>query len=496
MTAPVPDRRTGGAAVAGGLLLAASVAAELVHPVQDPDGSVVSTRPVRRLPRRCGPWVPPRSSSRSSGSGAPPGCPRVGRAGAVVSLAGAGLLLAFGVVVVASALATGAPLEASFLAFAVGLLLLAVGAVLLGLGLRRSGAVGGWWTALLVAGGRRAGRAARRAVARPRACSSSSRAWVPLGVGRCGAAAGRRTASRRPSADRPGEHPGRPGTRPWPAGRRGTVVVRGSTEDGRRGRGTARAADGAATEPSDGSTVVVLDDRLVEALRSALDRPVTASRPDRPGSPSARAAVDRLTAPGGGGPPPHGRGVVQRGDRAAPVRLSATVKCHVAQVLRKLGVRDRVQAVVAAFRGGLCCQLTNLPAARDRAPCPPGARAQHRRRRQRHLPERTSPCRRQPSPDAATAGLVGGALWTLLPVAWALRRPRGRPVRHASPGSPSPPPTGSSRSLAPLLIVVGLVALRRALGAAPAGSGAAGVGRRGGRDWRPWPSASASRSPR
>ena len=33
---------------------------------------------------------------------------------------------------------------------------------------------------------------------------------------------------------------------------------------------------------------------------------------------------------------------------------TATVKCHVAQVLRKLGVRDRVQAVVAAFHGGLC----------------------------------------------------------------------------------------------------------------------------------------------
>ena len=31
----------------------------------------------------------------------------------------------------------------------------------------------------------------------------------------------------------------------------------------------------------------------------------------------------------------------------------ATVKCHVARVLTKLGVRDRVQAVVAAFRAGI-----------------------------------------------------------------------------------------------------------------------------------------------
>jgi DNA-binding NarL/FixJ family response regulator len=31
----------------------------------------------------------------------------------------------------------------------------------------------------------------------------------------------------------------------------------------------------------------------------------------------------------------------------------ATVTCHVARVLTKLGVRDRVQAVVAAFRAGI-----------------------------------------------------------------------------------------------------------------------------------------------
>ena len=114
------------------------------------------------------------------------------------------------------------------------------------------------------------------------------------------------------------------------------------------------------TDPApraDGYTVLVLDDRLVEALRCALDRAAdVAVRPPRlTAVPSApRPSVDPLT------------------DREAEVlrllaeglsnaeiaqRLfvsSATVKCHVAQVLRKLGVRDRVQAVVAAFRAGLC----------------------------------------------------------------------------------------------------------------------------------------------
>ena len=42
----------------------------------------------------------------------------------------------------------------------------------------------------------------------------------------------------------------------------------------------------------------------------------------------------------------------------------ATVKCHVARVLLALGVRDRLQAVVVAFRAGL------VPVAAPRPVCP------------------------------------------------------------------------------------------------------------------------------
>jgi hypothetical protein len=148
-------RRTGVALVAAGVLLSASVAAELAWSVQRPDGTVTS-------PAGFGLYLAAWTAGALAlvvallGLGgvrsvAGP-LPRSGRIGRAISLAGAVLLVAFGAAGLVTALVDGRPAEWSFLLFAGGLLLFLVAAVPLALGLRRAGGLGGWWVTVLVAG--------------------------------------------------------------------------------------------------------------------------------------------------------------------------------------------------------------------------------------------------------------------------------------------------------------------------------------------------------
>lgn len=74
---------------------------------------------------------------------------RPARIGSLMTLAGAGLLVVFGLVALVTALLGGSPLEASFTAFLLGMLLLAVGPVTWGLSLRSLPAPGVWQLLLL-----------------------------------------------------------------------------------------------------------------------------------------------------------------------------------------------------------------------------------------------------------------------------------------------------------------------------------------------------------
>ena len=146
MTGATTDRRTGRAAVAAGLLMFASVAAELVRPVQRPDGTVTD---LPGFVTYVALWTLG-AAALVVAIGGLPTATRAGRVGRALGLAGAGMLTAFGAVGLATAMVTGSPAEWSFLLFAVGLLLVVVGAVPFALGLRRR--LGSWWTAVLVAG--------------------------------------------------------------------------------------------------------------------------------------------------------------------------------------------------------------------------------------------------------------------------------------------------------------------------------------------------------
>jgi len=145
------DRRTGRAAVAAGVLMFLSVATELIWTVQRPDGSVFN------MPMFLLFIIGFAAGSAALGMalhGLGRGVPlsRPGRIGHALSLAGAGLLVAFSVVFGVTGVVTGTPLETAFWSFLIGFLLLILGSVPLGLGLRRSGIVGPMWAAVPVAG--------------------------------------------------------------------------------------------------------------------------------------------------------------------------------------------------------------------------------------------------------------------------------------------------------------------------------------------------------
>ena len=153
MTAPTSrhDRRTGAAALAAGVLMFVSVAAELIWNAQAPDGSVTNW-PVMAFFLVGFLLGTTALTVALHGLGGGAGLPRAGRVGRAISLTGAVLLVAFSLLYLTTAVATGTPLETSFWLFLLGFALIVVGSVPLALGLRRSGALGGWWTAVLVGG--------------------------------------------------------------------------------------------------------------------------------------------------------------------------------------------------------------------------------------------------------------------------------------------------------------------------------------------------------
>ncbi|MHA6694852.1 hypothetical protein [Homoserinimonas sp. A520] len=77
---------------------------------------------------------------------------RPARAGALMTVSGAGLLVVSGLVGLVTSLLTGSPLEATFVVFLLGLLLLSVGPVTWGLSLRRRSPAPGVWQTLLLSG--------------------------------------------------------------------------------------------------------------------------------------------------------------------------------------------------------------------------------------------------------------------------------------------------------------------------------------------------------
>ena len=145
-------RRTGRAAVLSGVLMIAGVEGEWVFDPQRDDGSVTSM-PVFALLLATATAGFVLLLTAVLGLRARSARPtRPARIGALMTAAGAGLLVVFGLVALTTAVTTGAPLAASFVAFLLGMLLLSFGPATWALALRRRPPARGVWQTLLLAG--------------------------------------------------------------------------------------------------------------------------------------------------------------------------------------------------------------------------------------------------------------------------------------------------------------------------------------------------------
>ena len=143
---------TGRAAAASGVLMIAGVQGEWLFNPQRDDGTVTSM-PVFILLLVTATAGFALLLAAVMGLRAQTACPtRSARIGALMTVAGAGLLVIFGLAGLVTSLLRGAPLEASFIAFLLGMLLLWVGPVTWGLSLRRRPPTPGVWQLLLLSG--------------------------------------------------------------------------------------------------------------------------------------------------------------------------------------------------------------------------------------------------------------------------------------------------------------------------------------------------------
>jgi hypothetical protein len=143
---------TGRAAVASGVLMIAGVEGEWLFDPQRDDGTVTNM-PVFALLLLTATAGFALLLIAVIGLRAQAACStRPARIGSLISVAGAGLLVVFGLVTLVTALVRSSPLEASFIAFLLGMLLLAVGPVTWGLSLRRRPPTPGVWQPLLLSG--------------------------------------------------------------------------------------------------------------------------------------------------------------------------------------------------------------------------------------------------------------------------------------------------------------------------------------------------------